>query len=118
MCQTVFQQPASCSQTLLLDNSAHPNHGMFSTLLNVAHDRDDKLGRPHGQCSVQLTGRLTERALARGLTTIGAAKLTDAGTKFGMTNTTDLGAPWAKTAAGNVGELVNRPLAQSSEGAA
>lgn len=105
------------SQTLLLDNAAHPNHGMFSTLLNVAHDRDDKLGRPRDQCSVQLAGGLTEQALARGLTTIGAAKFTDDGTKEGMTNTTHLAAPWAKTAVGNVGELVNRPLAQSSEGA-
>ncbi len=105
------------SQTLLLDNSTHPNHGMFSTLLNVAHDRDDKLGRPHDQCSMQLAGGLTEQALARGLTNIGAAKFTDDGTKVGMTNTTDLGAPWAKTAVGHVGELVNRPLAQSSEGA-
>ncbi len=33
-----------------------------------------------------------------------------------MTNTAGPGAPWAKTAVGNVGELVNRPLAQSSEG--
>lgn len=104
-------------QALLLDNSTHPNHAMFSTLLNVAYDRDDKLGRPHDQCSVQLAGGLTEQALARGLTTIGAAKFTDDGTKVGMTNTADLGAPWAKTAVGNVGELVNRPLAQSSEGA-
>ncbi len=102
---------------LLLDDPSHPNHAMFSTLLNVVHDRDNKLGRPHDQTSVQLTGALTEQALARGLTTIGAAKFTDDGTKMGMTNTTDMEAPWAKTAVGNVGELVNRPLVQSSEGA-
>lgn len=114
------QEPPTPPQrggALQLDDSSHPNHAMFSTLLNVAHDRDDKLGRPHDQCSVQLAGGLTEQALARGLTNIGAAKFTDDGTKVGMTNTTDLGAPWAKTAVGHVGELVNRPLAQSSEGA-
>lgn len=91
---------------------------MFATLLNIVHDRDDKLGKPHDQSSVQLAGALTEQALARGLTTIGAAKFTDDGTKVGMTNTADLDAPWAKTAAGNVADLVNRPLSQSSENAA
>lgn len=105
------------SSTLLLDNPAHPNHAMFAALLNVVHDRDDKLGKPHDQASVQLAGALTEQALVRGLTTIGAARFTDDGTKVGMTNTTDLDAPWAKTAAGNVADLVNRPLSQSSESA-
>jgi hypothetical protein len=104
--------------SLLLDNPAHPNHAMFAALLKVAHERDDKLGRPHDEKSVQLAGALTEQALARGLTTIGAAKFNGDGTKVGMTNTTDLEAPWARTAAGNVAELVNRPFAQSSEGAA
>lgn len=102
---------------LLLDNPEHPNHGMFTALLNFVHDRDDKLGRPHDQTSAQLAGALTEQALSRGLTTIGAAKFTDDGTKVGMTNTADLDSPWAKTAAGNVAELVNRPLSQSSESA-
>ncbi len=113
------QQPVAPQRggALQLDDTLHPNHAMFATLLNVVHDRDDKLGRPYDQNSVQLAGALTEQALARGLTTIGAAKFTDDGTKVGMTNTPDLDAPWAKTAAGNVGELVNRPLEQSSEGA-
>ena len=35
-----------------------------------------------------------------------------------MTDTADLEAPWAKTAAGNAAELAGRPLAQSSENAA
>ena len=110
-------QPPPASPAPLLNDPAHPNHAMFSTLLNAVHARDDQLGRPHDQSSVQLAGALTEQALARGLTTIGAAKFTDDGTKVGMTNTTDMEAPWAKTAVGNVGELVNRPLTQSSEGA-
>lgn len=113
------QQPVAPQRggALQLDDTLHPNHAMFATLLNIVHDRDDMMGRPHDQSSVQLAGALTEQALARGLTAIGAAKFTDDGTKVGMTNTPDLDAPWANTAVGNVGELVNRPLAQSGESA-
>jgi hypothetical protein len=106
------------SSTLLLDNPKHPNHAMFATLLNVVHDRDDKLGRPRDQTSVQLAGALTEQAVSRGLTTIGAAKFTDDGTKVGMTDTADLSALWAKTAVGDVGQLAGQKLSQSSENVA
>lgn len=102
----------------LLDNPAHPNHGMYATLLKVVHERDHALGRKPDEHSKQLAGALTEQALAKGITTIGAAKFSDDGKVVGMTNTPNLSAEWAKTAAGHVGELADRPLAQSSEGAA
>jgi hypothetical protein len=102
----------------LLDNPAHPNHGMYAKLLDVAQERDRALGRSPDEFSKQLASALTEQALARGLTTIGAAKFSDDSKTVGMTDTSNVYAEWAKTAMGNVGELVNRPLAQSSEGAA
>jgi hypothetical protein len=105
------------SAMLLLDNPLHPNHAMFSTLLAVVHERDRELGRTPDAHSKQLAGGLTEQALARGLTTIGAAKFSDDGKIVGMTGTANLTAEWANTAVGRVGEQAGRPLAQSSEGA-
>jgi len=102
----------------LLDDPAHPNHGMHATLLEVVHERDRTLGRTPDEHSTQLAGALTERALSQGLTTIGAAKFSDDGKTVGMTDTPNLYAEWAKTSAGNAAELAGRPLAQSSEGAA
>lgn len=101
--------------TILLDNPAHPNHAMYSVLLNVVHDRDRELGRTPDDLSKQLAGGLTEQALARGLTSIGSAKFFGDGRLVGMTDTTDPSAEWARTAIGNVGELVGKPLARSSE---
>ncbi len=88
---------------------------MYATLLKVVHERDHALGRKPDEHSKQLAGALTEQALAKGITTIGAAKFSDDGKVVGMTNTPSLSAEWAKTAAGHVGELADRPLAQSSE---
>jgi putative chitinase len=104
--------------TVLLDNPAHPNHAMYSALLNVVHDRDRELGRTPDELSKQLAGGLTEQALARGLTSIGSAKFSEDGRIVGMTDTANPSAEWARTAVGNVGELVGKPLAQSSEGVA
>ncbi|MBX3712083.1 MAG: peptidoglycan-binding protein [Lysobacter sp.] len=101
--------------TILLDNPAHPNHAMYSVLLNVVHERDRELGRTPDELSKQLAGGLTEQALARGLTSIGSAKFFEDGRLVGMTDTTDPSAEWARTAIGNVGELVGKPLARSSE---
>lgn len=101
----------------LLDNPAHPNHGMYATLLEVVHERDRALGRTPDEHSKQLAGGLTERALSQGLTAIGAAKFSDDGKVVGMTDTPNLSAEWARTSAGNAAEMAGRPLAQSSEGA-
>ena len=90
---------------------------MYATLLNMVHERDHALCRAPDKHSKQLAGGLTERALERGLTTIGAARFSDDGKTVGMTDTPNLYAEWANTAMGRVGELVNRPLAQGSEGA-
>ncbi len=87
---------------------------MFATLLDTVHARDRALGRTPDDASVQLAGGLTAEARARGLDTIGFAAFTPDGTKVAMTNTTDPITPWARTAVGNVGDLVNQPLAQSS----
>jgi putative chitinase len=104
--------------TVLLDNPAHPNHAMYSALLNVVHDRDRELGRKPDVLSKQLAGGLTEQALTRGLTSIGAARFSEDGRIVGMTDTANPSAEWARTAVGNVGELVGKPLAQTSEGVA
>lgn len=103
---------------ILLDNPAHPNHAMYATLLNVVHERDRELGRTPDDLSKQLAGGLTEQALARGLTSIGSAKFFEDGRLVGMTDTANPSAEWARTAIGNVGDLVGKPLAQSSEGVA
>jgi peptidoglycan hydrolase-like protein with peptidoglycan-binding domain len=104
--------------SILLDNPAHPNHAMYATLLNVVHERDRELGRTPDDLSKQLAGGLTEQALARGLTSIGSAKFFEDGRLVGMTDTANPSAEWARTAIGNVGDLVGKPLAQSSEGVA
>lgn len=109
--------PVPASGALLLDNSAHPNHDMYTKLLDVVQERDRALGRTPDEFSKQLAGALTERALSQGLTTIGAAKFSDDGKVVGMTDTPNLYAEWATTSAGNAAELASRPLTQSSEGA-
>ncbi|MBL8262276.1 MAG: hypothetical protein JNM58_07620 [Xanthomonadaceae bacterium] len=105
-------QPAA----ILLDSPAHPNHAMYSALLKVVHERDRELGRTPDSLSSQLAGGLTEQALARGLTSIGSAKFFEDGRLVGMTDTVNPSAEWARTAVGNVGELVGKPLVKSSEG--
>lgn len=101
--------------TVLLDSTAHPNHAMYAALLKVVHERDRELGRIPDALSSQLAGGLTEQALARGLTRIGSAQFSGDGRVVGMTDTANPSAEWARTAVGNVGELVGKPLAQSSE---
>lgn len=101
----------------LLDNPSHPNHAMYSALLNVVHERDRALGRTPDELSKQLAGGLTEQALARGLTSIGSARFSEDGRIVGMADTVNPSAEWARTAVGNVGELVGKPLVQSSENA-
>lgn len=101
-----------------LDNAQHENFGMYSALLTLAHDRDDKLGRSRDDFSKQLAGGLTEVARGRELGTIGFAQFSPDGGKVYMTDTKDPSAPWARTAVGDVGQLVGQPLAQSSENVA
>lgn len=103
---------------VLLDNPAHPNHGMFATLLHAVIDRDKEEGREPDEFSRQLAGGLVEKARERGLETIGAAKFTPDGTKVGMTDKVDMSAPWANTAVEDVGQLVGQKLSQSSENVA
>jgi hypothetical protein len=91
---------------------------MFATLLRTVNDRDKEQGREPDEFSRQLAGGLVEKARERGLDTIGAAQFTPDGTKVGMTDTADLSAPWAKTAVGDVGQLVGQKLEQSSENVA
>ena len=105
------------SAAILLDSPSHPNHAMYDTLLKAVHDRDRELGRTPDELSKQLAGGLTEQALARGLTRIGYAKFSEDGRIVGMTDTATPSAEWARTAVGNVGVLVGKPLFQSSEGA-
>ena len=101
-----------------LDNPVHQNHAMFTALMRTVHERDKEQGREPDEFSRQLAGGLVEKARERGLQTIGAAKFTPDGTKVGMTDTADLSAPWAKTAVGDVGQLVGQRLEQSSENVA
>jgi len=101
-----------------LDNPAHANHAMYAALLRVVHERDRALGREPDEISRQLAGGLVEQARARGLQSIGAAAFTPDGSRVAMTDAADLSAPWARTAVGEVGQLVGRPLAQSSDAVA
>jgi hypothetical protein len=105
-------------QVALLDTPSHPNHAMYTALLKVVNERDQEFGRTPDMLSKQLAAGLTEQAVARGLTSIGFASFSDDGRTVGMTDTVSPSAEWAKTAVGNVGELVAKPLDQSSEGAA
>ncbi len=100
-----------------IDSAEHPNHTMYAALLKVVHERDRELGRAPDEISRQLAGGLTEQALARGLTSIGSAKFSEDGRVVGMTDTANPSAEWARTAAGDVGELAGKPLTQSSENA-
>jgi hypothetical protein len=91
---------------------------MYATLLRVVQERDRDLGREPGEISRQLAGGLVEQARARGLQTIGAATFMAEGSRVAMTDTADLSAPWARTAIGEVGQLVGRPLSHSSDAVA
>lgn len=110
--------PPGRHAAMSLDNAQHENFGMYSALLTLAHDRDDKLGRSRDDFSKQLAGGLTEVARGRELGTIGFAQFSPDGGKVYMTDTKDPSAPWARTAVGDVGQLVGQPLAQSSENVA
>jgi hypothetical protein len=107
--------PSREGAALRLNDALHPNHAMFATLLDTVHARDRGQDRVSDDVSLQLAGGLTAQARARGLDAIGYAAFTPDGTKVAMTNTTDPSAPWARTAVGQVGELVGQSLAQSSE---
>jgi hypothetical protein len=100
---------------LLLDDTAHRNHGMYTTLLGVVHERDRQMGREPDHISKQLAGGLVAEACARGLDCVSAARFNADGSKVGMTDTPDLEAPWARTAVGDVARLAAQPLQQSSE---
>jgi hypothetical protein len=106
---------------LMLDNPLHENYTMFAALHKVVNERGNAIDpdrRPDETVAKQVAGGLVEEARRRGLDTIGAAKFTPDGTKVGMTDTSDLSAPWAKTAAGDVGQLAEQKLSQSSENVA
>lgn len=105
-------------QVALLDTPSHPNHAMYTALLKVVRERDQEFGRTPDMLSKQLAAGLTEQAVTRGLSSIGFARFSDDGRTVGMTDTVSPSAEWAKTAVGNVSELVAKPLDQSSEGAA
>lgn len=107
----------SSSAPALLDDPSHPNHAMYAALLKVVHDRDREQARTPDELSNRLAGALTEQALMRGLTNIGAAKFSNDGRIVAMTDTPNMSAEWAKTAVGNTDELVGRSLAESSDGA-
>ena len=88
---------------------------MYSTLLATVLEKDDVLGRMSDAASRQLAAGLTAAARERGLTDIGFAQFSRDGTKVAMTDTQDPSLPWAKTAMGDVGQLVGQTVAQSSE---
>lgn len=110
--------PQRHGSLMLLDNPAHQNHGMFAAALRAVNNRDAEMGRQPDDVSRQLAGGLVEKALERGLESIGAARFTSDGTKVGMTDTVDLSAPWAKTAVADVGQLAGQTLAESTENVA
>jgi hypothetical protein len=103
---------------LRLDDPAHPNAAMMGTLVNVVYARDDQLGRSRDQLSIDLAAALVEKARERDLPTIGFALFTPDGSKVAITDTQDPNSPWARTAVGQVGDLVGRPLDASSENVA
>lgn len=112
------QMPPNIPQregAMRLDDSAHPRHAMYATLLGVVQERDRTLERAPDEFSRQLAGGLTEKACERGLSTIGYAAFSADGKTVGMTDTSDPSAPWARTAAGTAAELAGKPLAESSE---
>ena len=82
------------------------------------HERDRAHGREPDEISRQLAGGLVEQARARGLQTVGAAAFTPDGSRVAMTDTADMSAPWARTAVGEVGQLVGKPLSHSSDAVA
>jgi hypothetical protein len=108
-------RPDAPQGMLLLDDTAHRNHGMYAALLGAVHERDRQMGREPDHISRQLAGGLVAEACARGLDCVGAARFNADGSKVGMTDTPDLEAPWARTAVGDVARLAAQPLQQSSE---
>lgn len=100
---------------VMFDDPSNRSHGMYSTLLATVREKDDALGRTSDVASQQLAAGLTAHARERGLTEIGFAQFSQDGTKVAMTDTQDPSLPWAKTAMGDVGQLVGQTIAQSSE---
>lgn len=100
---------------VMLDDPSNRSHGLYSTLLATVREKDDALGRPSDVASQQLAAGLTAQARERGLTEIGFAQFSQDDTKVAMTDTQDPSLPWAKTAVGDVGQLVGQTMRQSSE---
>mgnify|MGYP000851918914 CR=1 FL=1 len=100
---------------VMLDDPSNQSHGLYSTLLATVREKDDVLGRTSDVASRQLAAGLTAHARERGLTEIGFAQFSPDGTKVAMTDTQDPSLPWAKTAMGDVGQLVGQTMTRSSE---
>lgn len=99
----------------MLDDPSNRSHGLYSTLLATVQEKDGAQGRPSDVASQQLAAGLTAQARERGLTEIGFAQFSPDGTKVAMTDTKDPSLPWAKTAMGDVGQLIGQTMSQSSE---
>lgn len=106
---------APTGAVLQLDDPLHPNHGMYAKLLATVSERDASLGRNPDQLSVQLSGGLTVDARRAGLEEIGFAQFSADGSRVYMADEQDPSAPWARKAVGDVGQALQRTMAESSE---
>ncbi len=107
--------PEGQGGAVMLDDPSNRSHGLYSTLLATVREKDDALGRTSDVASQQLAAGLTAHARERGLTEIGFARFSPDGMKVAMTDTQDPSLPWAKTAMGDVGQLIGQTMSQSSE---
>lgn len=103
---------------VLLNDSAHPDQAMFRQILTGVHDEDRKRGREPDALSEQVAAGLTVDAKTRGLNKVGFLQFSADGSKAYMTDTRDPSSEFARTAAGDVGQAAQQPIAASTGKAA
>jgi hypothetical protein len=77
--------------------------------------RDAELGRPSYETSMRLAAGMTAEARERGLDTIAFAQFSPDGRRFYMADTPDPSSPVARTAVGDVAQVLQQSVADSSQ---
>lgn len=70
-------QPGSQQAVCRLDDSAHPDHGLFTSTLGLVHDLDRRHGREPDERSANAAGALVVSARSNGLCRIDQIELSD-----------------------------------------
>lgn len=106
-------QPAAGPHGPLLDNPAHPAHGMYEQALAGVQDFEKRMGHASGPHTGNVSGALTAAALKSGMDRIDHVAVSDDASKaYAMQG--DPSSPFKKHAEVDVANAAKTPLADSS----